>query len=107
MPDSSTFTAYPAPQDAAVVPAAHATDTQSLSPVLLRDAKIIDRVRLTVRAHRNLGVFESAIRIAVENTVVVLRGKLPTQDLKNQLNLTVRQAGILLRIDNQIEVLSE
>jgi osmotically-inducible protein OsmY len=76
-----------------------------MSPAQRRDLKIINRIVMMVRAHRRLGSYESAIQISIENAVVLLHGELPTQELKNQLNSTIRQAGVLLRIDNAIEVL--
>lgn len=69
-----------------------------------RDARMIDRVRMMINVHEHLRSYTAAVQVSVENAAVVLRGKLPTQELRQQLIPTIRQGGVLLRIDNCVQI---
>ena len=51
-----------------------------------------------------LGHYASAIQVSVENTVIVLRGELPSADLRQELVPAIRQAGVLSQVSNCVQV---
>ncbi len=51
-----------------------------------------------------LGQYAAAIQVSVENTVIVLRGELPSADLRQELVPAIRQAGVLSQVSNCVQV---
>ena len=48
--------------------------------------------------------YATEVQISIENAVIVLRGNLPSPDLKHALVPAVRQAGVLGQVNNCVSV---
>jgi hypothetical protein len=55
-------------------------------------------------AHKRLCQYASSLQISIENAGIVLRGQLPSGDLKADLIPAIRQAGFLGRINDEVVV---
>lgn len=60
---------------------------------------VIERIHLVLRGTQ----FED-VQVQVTNACVVLQGCVPDADARNNLIDCVRQAGVLWRVDNQIQI---
>ncbi len=69
-----------------------------------RDTRMINNIRAVLGVHHQLCLYAAAIQVSIENTAVVLRGQLPTVDLKQALIPAIRQAGVLAQVSNQVQV---
>ena len=67
-----------------------------------RETWTIDRIQsmLAVR----LGQYAAMIQVSIENTVIVLRGELPSIALKQQLVPAIRQAGVLGQVSDCVRI---
>ena len=69
-----------------------------------RESRILERIQLIFNVHEQLQQYATAVQVSIENTVIVLRGELPSADLKQALVPAVRQAGVLGKIQNAVQV---
>ncbi len=69
-----------------------------------RDSRTIECVLTMFRAHKRLGQYVSSLQITIDHAGIVLRGHLPSGDLKADLVPTIRQAGFLGRIIDEVVV---
>ena len=69
-----------------------------------RDSRTIQCIQSIFRAHKRLCRYASSLQISLENAGVVLRGQLPSSDLKADLIPAIRQAGFLGRINDEVVV---
>ena len=69
-----------------------------------RETRIIQRIYSILNVHEQLRQYAAAVQISIENTVIVLRGELPSADLKQALVPAVRQAGVLGQVQNAVHV---
>ncbi|MCG8650974.1 MAG: BON domain-containing protein [Pirellulales bacterium] len=69
-----------------------------------RDARTVQRIRNVLGVHGQLHDHATEVQVSVENSAIVLRGQLPSTDLKQELVLAIRQAGVLSQISNQVQV---
>ena len=67
-----------------------------------RDTRTIDRIQSILGVR--LGQSAAAVQVSIENTVIVLRGELPSSDLKRQLVPAIRQAGVLGQVSDLVHV---
>lgn len=73
-------------------------------PVNSSDARAVQRIQSILDVHEHLRSYAAAVQVSVENAVIVLRGDLPTADLKQALVPAVRQAGVLGQVSNCVHV---
>jgi len=69
-----------------------------------RNTSAVERIRSMINSNAQLRAHASDVQVAVENRSIVLRGRLPSNDLKRQLLPTVRQAGVMGRVENRVQV---
>ncbi|QDT10401.1 hypothetical protein K239x_23570 [Planctomycetes bacterium K23_9] len=69
-----------------------------------RESRMVQRIRRMISVNDHLRSYASALQVTVENAAVVLRGHLPSEELKRQLLPTIRQAGVLARVNNCVQV---
>lgn len=69
-----------------------------------RDSRTVECIQSMFRVHRRLRQYASALQISIEDAALVLRGKLPSGDLKAELLPAIRQAGFLGRVCDCVEV---
>ena len=69
-----------------------------------RDSRTIQCIQTMFRGHKRLCRYASSLQISLENAGVVLRGQLPSSDLKADLVPAIRQAGFLGRICDEVVV---
>ena len=70
----------------------------------VRDNRIVAKIESVLRVHQQLQQYTAALQVSIENAVIVLRGELPSSNLKSQLVPAVRQAGVLARVDDCVQV---
>ncbi len=71
-----------------------------------RDRRMVDKIRLVMQVNPLLQQYSTALQVSIENASVVLRGELPSPDLKAQLVPAVRQAGVLYRVTDCVRIAS-
>ncbi len=69
-----------------------------------RDSRTIQCIQSVLRAHSRLRQYTSSVQMTFENATIVLRGQLPSGDLKAELLPAIRQAGFLGRVCDCVEV---
>ena len=69
-----------------------------------RERLLVERIRSMLSVHEHLREYATRVQITVENTVIVLRGDLPSTDLKQALVPAIRQAGVLGQVSNCVNV---
>ena len=69
-----------------------------------RDRRIIHKIQRMFQVNCDLKAYVTGLDISIENSTIVLRGKLPTGALKDELIPAVRQAGVLSQINNCVLV---
>ena len=71
-----------------------------------RDRRMVDNIRFVFHVNPLLQQYATALQISIENSAVVLRGELPSPDLKAQLVPSIRQAGVLYRVTDCVRIAS-
>ena len=71
-----------------------------------RDRRMVDNIRFVFQVNPLLQQYATTLQVSIENSVVVLRGELPSPDLKEQLVPSVRQAGVLYRVTDCVRIAS-
>ncbi len=71
-----------------------------------RDRRMVDNIRFVFQVHPLLQQYATELQVSIENSSVVLRGQLPSPDLKAQLVPSVRQAGVLYRVTDCVRIAS-
>ena len=66
--------------------------------------RTLERIQSMLSLHRQLGRYLASLEISIENRSIVLRGELPSDELRGELVPTIRQAGILCHVSNQVQV---
>ncbi len=69
-----------------------------------RNARMIENIRTVFRVHDRLSGYASAVQVSIENAAIVLRGQLPSADLRSDLVPAIRQAGVLGQVSNHVMV---
>lgn len=69
-----------------------------------REARAIDRIRAVLSVHDSLSNHANGLEFAIENSVVIVRGTLPTEVLRDQVIPAIRRAGVLARVNDCIQV---
>lgn len=69
-----------------------------------RAARTIRRIESILDAHETLAAHSTELSVSVEGPRIVLRGHLPSVDLKQALVPAIRQAGVLGQVCNCVEV---
>ena len=71
-----------------------------------RDRRLVDNIRFVMQGNPLLQQHATALEVSIENASVVLRGELPSPELKAQLVSVVRQAGVLYRVADCVRIAS-
>jgi len=69
-----------------------------------RDQRMILRIEAVFLAHRRLRQYAAALKISIENAVIVIRGELPSAELKAELVPAIRTAGVLAQVNDRVVV---
>ncbi|MFG0262489.1 MAG: hypothetical protein ACF788_08880 [Novipirellula sp. JB048] len=69
-----------------------------------RSHETLERIDSMLRLHRQLGRYLDTLDISIENGSIVLRGELPSEQLRSELVPMIRRAGILCQISNEVQV---
>lgn len=69
-----------------------------------RDQRFIRNIQSMMAANEQLRIHANRLRLSIENAAVVIRGELPSTDLKAELVPVVRQAGVLSRVCDYVQV---
>lgn len=69
-----------------------------------RNLQLISNIESVLRVHDQLCQYAAALQITIENAAIVLRGELPSVALKAQLVPVIRQAGVLCKVQDCVEV---
>lgn len=67
-------------------------------------SQALSRIKSMIRGHERLGSYATRLQITVENTAIVLRGTLPSQELNRELVPTIRRAGVLWQVKNRVDI---
>lgn len=67
-------------------------------------SRMINSIHAMFRVHEQLQHYATALQVSVENTTIVLRGQVPSIDLKAELVPAVRRAGVLSQVCNCVDV---
>lgn len=72
---------------------------------MTNDATRVEQaIQRMLRVDGTLGRYSAQIQISIENAVVTLRGRLPDESLRDRLVPIVRQAGVLWRVRDHVDV---
>lgn len=69
-----------------------------------RDSRTIQCIQSVFHAHSRLCGYVSSLQLSFDNAAIVLKGQLPSSDLKDDLIPAIRQAGFLGRVCDCVEV---
>lgn len=69
-----------------------------------RNRRTIEKIRTVFQANRELCQYASLLEVSIENATIVVRGHLPSGDLKAELVPAIRQAGVLCQVNNCVLV---
>ncbi len=69
-----------------------------------RDRRTISCIRSVILSDAALKEFANKLEITVEQTVIVVRGNVPTAKMRDQIVALVRRAGVLSRVNNCVQV---
>ncbi len=69
-----------------------------------RDCRTIQCIQTMFCVHQQLRQYASAVQVSIEDAVLVLRGQLPSGELKQELIPAIRQAGFLGRVCDLVVV---
>ncbi|MCC9641828.1 hypothetical protein LOC71_06040 [Rhodopirellula sp. JC740] len=64
----------------------------------------LQRIENMFREHATLSDYADQLHVSIADSSVLLEGSLPTADLRSELVPSIRQAGVLWRIDNQVTI---
>jgi hypothetical protein len=65
---------------------------------------MINNIQAMFRVHEQLRQYATALQVSIENATIVLRGTVPSVDLKAELVPAVRRAGVLGQVSNCVDV---
>jgi len=68
------------------------------------ESRLIERINLIFSQNRDLSGGCDTIQVSVQQTAIVLRGKVPSSAVKQLLIPAIRQAGILWQVCNLVDV---
>ncbi len=71
---------------------------------LSHNARIIKNIRSVLSVHQDLCPYASGIEVSFQDSALVVQGDLPSADLKSALVAAIRQAGVLCRVNNLVQV---
>ncbi len=71
-----------------------------------RDKRIVNNIQSVLRVHDQLREHAAEMEVSIENSMIVVRGKLPSSLLKDQVIPAVRQAGVLRQVCDFVRVAS-
>lgn len=66
--------------------------------------RVINNIQAIFNVHGQLRQYAAALQISIENATIVLRGEVPSVDVKAELVPAVRRAGVLSRVANCVNV---
>lgn len=69
-----------------------------------REQQMISRIEAVFFAHRLLREYAAALKVSVENAVIVIQGELPSVELKAELIPAIRIAGVLGQVNDRVIV---
>ena len=69
-----------------------------------RDQQGLHNIRSVVAVHHQLRLYAAELQFTVEQAAIVIRGELPTVELKDEVIPTVRRAGVLNRVQDCVLV---
>ncbi len=69
-----------------------------------RDKRTIENIESMLRVHKQLGEHADSLEVSIEDAAIVVRGELPSDRLKSELIPAVRQAGVLDKVCNCVQV---
>jgi hypothetical protein len=69
-----------------------------------RNLQTVAKVEAVLQVHQQLRQYAEGLHVSIENAAVVVRGELPSADLKLQLVPAVRQAGVLCQVNDCVQV---
>ncbi len=72
-----------------------------------RDSRTIECIQSMFRVDCRLCKYVSMLQVSIEGAVIVLRGQLPSGDLKAELLPAIRRAGFLGQVIDCVEVESQ
>ncbi|MCR9207312.1 MAG: hypothetical protein NXI28_03715 [bacterium] len=67
-------------------------------------SRTLQRIESVLAEHEALSPYASDVDVSVYESTIVLEGTLPTAELQKQLIPSIRQAGVLWRIKNNVVV---
>ncbi|WP_430453286.1 hypothetical protein [Rhodopirellula europaea] len=67
-------------------------------------SRTLQRIESVLAEHEALSPYASDVDVSVYESTIVLEGTLPTAELQKQLIPSIRQAGVLWRIKNNVAV---
>ena len=69
-----------------------------------QNRRIINNIQAMFGVHEQLQQYAAALQVSIENATIVLRGEVPSVDLKAELVPAVRRAGVLSQVSNCVQV---
>ena len=69
-----------------------------------QNRRILENIQAMFQVHEQLRQYAAALQVSIENATIVLRGEVPSPDLKAELVPAVRRAGVLSRVCNFVHV---
>ena len=69
-----------------------------------RDRRIVEKIRAVLHANPILCQHASLIEVSIEHSAILIRGSLPTDEMKAELVPSIRRAGVLSQVNNCVLV---
>ncbi len=69
-----------------------------------QNRRMINNIQAMFGVHEQLRQYAAALQVTIENATIVLRGTVPSADLKAELVPAVRRAGVLSQVSNCVDV---
>ncbi len=70
----------------------------------IRDNRFLQNIRSVLAVHDDLRDYAAEILVTIEDASVVIRGRLPSSDLKSEVIISIRRAGVLSRVCDLVQV---
>ncbi len=64
----------------------------------------LERIQMMIQSDQRLKEYHDSLYISFEDGAIILRGQLPSDELRGELIPAIRRAGILNRVCNEVHV---
>ena len=69
-----------------------------------REQRLIESIAAVLSVHETLQPYSKDLSVSIEDSTIIIRGRLPSTQLRSQLIPAVRKAGVLEQVVTEVEV---